>query len=253
MKTVLVLGATSAIVQQTIKHFAAQKANLILVGRKADDLKRIADDMLVRGATSATIFQNNLSTIDSAKQLFDQIPADIKHKIDLVYIGYGMLPSNEQSLIDAQIRSEAICVNLLSVIEHTLIWYHYFAAINFEENKNCCRTIAVISSVAGLRGRRTNIIYGTAKGGLNTFLSALRSKGTLSGIRVMTILPGFVDTPMTDGFKKGPLFASAESVGKTIFNAIQGSTDVLYVPWFWRIIMTTIAHIPEKIFKKLTF
>ena len=113
-------------------------------------------------------------------------------------------------------------------------------------------TIGVISSVAGLRGRKSNYIYGAAKGGLNVYLQGLRNRLTDDGVAVVTILPGFVDTPMTAHIEKGPLFASASTVGKGIHKALLAKKNVVYLPFFWQWIMLIIRLIPEPIFKKLS-
>jgi len=111
--------------------------------------------------------------------------------------------------------------------------------------------IAVISSVAGDRGRQSNYVYGAAKGAVNIFTQGLRNRLAKKGVAVVTIKPGFVDTPMTAHLPKNALFASPEYVGARIFKAIERREDVVYVPWFWFFIMTLIRHVPERIFKRL--
>jgi hypothetical protein len=124
------------------------------------------------------------------------------------------------------------------------------AAANYFENKKS-GTIVVIGSVAGDRGRQSNYIYGTAKSMLSTFLQGLRNRLHPHGVQVITVKPGFVDTPMTASFKKGALWASADSIAAGIEKAIAKKSDVVYLPGFWRFIMLIICHIPEGIFKKL--
>ncbi|HLW74578.1 MAG TPA: SDR family NAD(P)-dependent oxidoreductase, partial [Gammaproteobacteria bacterium] len=111
--------------------------------------------------------------------------------------------------------------------------------------------IAAISSVAGDRGRQSNYIYGSAKAALSAYLSGLRQRLAKSGVAVVTIKPGFVDTPMTRDFKKGTLWASPQSVARGIVRAIDRRRSVVYLPWFWWGIMLVIKHIPEGIFKRI--
>ena len=113
-------------------------------------------------------------------------------------------------------------------------------------------TIAVGSSVAGDRGRQSNYLYGTAKGAKTIFLQGLRNRLTKSGVQVLTIKPGFVDTPMTAHIEKGPLFVDPEVIAQGIMKAIKNKRDVVYLPFFWRWIMLIIKLIPEKIFKRLS-
>ncbi len=112
-------------------------------------------------------------------------------------------------------------------------------------------TVVIISSVAGDRGRKRFTAYGSAKAALNAFASGLRNHYCKQNVHVMTVKPGFVDTPMTWGMTS-KLIASRERVACAIINAMHKKKDVVYVPFFWRIIMLVIQHIPEKIFKRLS-
>jgi short-subunit dehydrogenase len=113
-------------------------------------------------------------------------------------------------------------------------------------------TLAAISSVAGDRGRQSNYVYGTAKGAVSLFLQGLRNRLSKSGVRVLTIKPGFVDTPMTADFPKGALRAKPEQIARGIERAVEKGRDIIYLPSFWRLIMLVIRAIPEGIFKRLS-
>ena len=111
--------------------------------------------------------------------------------------------------------------------------------------------IAALSSVAGDRGRQSNYLYGAAKGGLSTYLQGLRNRLHHSGVRVVTIKPGFVDTAMTYGRPGLFLVASPERVARAVYRALRGGQDVVYVPWFWRPVMFAMRGVPERLFKRL--
>ena len=113
-------------------------------------------------------------------------------------------------------------------------------------------TLAVISSVAGDRGRQSNYVYGSAKAMVDAFASGLRNRLQRHGVRVCTIKPGFVDTPMTAGFSKGLLWAQPEQVARGIVKAMDRGQPVSYQPFFWRYIMLAIKHIPERVFMRLS-
>ena len=136
-------------------------------------------------------------------------------------------------------------INLVSVVSLLTLLANYFE----KQGKGC---IAVISSVAGDRGRQSNYIYGAAKGGLTIFLQGLRNRLSKAGVCVLTIKPGFVITPMTENFKKGFLWAQPQQVAKAIVSAIRRRKNVIYVPWFWRWIMLVIRNIPENVFKRMS-
>ena len=112
-------------------------------------------------------------------------------------------------------------------------------------------TIAVISSVAGDRGRKSNYIYGASKGGLNIFLDGVRNRIDRAGVQVLTIKPGFVATPMTAHLPKNALFAEPSQVAKHIVRAIEKRKDVVYTPPFWGLIMLVVRSIPRRVFKKM--
>jgi decaprenylphospho-beta-D-erythro-pentofuranosid-2-ulose 2-reductase len=112
-------------------------------------------------------------------------------------------------------------------------------------------TLAVLSSVAGDRGRKSNYIYGASKAGLSVFVDGLRNRIDREGVRVMTIKPGPVRTAMTESMKGSEKFADVEKVAATLVKEIDKGTDVVYVPGIWRLIMTVVRAIPEQVFKKL--
>jgi short-subunit dehydrogenase len=122
------------------------------------------------------------------------------------------------------------------------------AANRFEAQRH--GTLAVISSVAGDRGRQSNYLYGSAKAAVTAFASGLRQRLTKVGVNVLTIKPGFVDTPMTRDFKKGALWATPEGIARGIVRATDRGRSVVYLPWFWLPIMLIIRHVPEFVFKR---
>jgi decaprenylphospho-beta-D-erythro-pentofuranosid-2-ulose 2-reductase len=154
-------------------------------------------------------------------------------------IAHGTLPDQGACQASFDTARREFEVNALSVLSLLTL-----AANRFEQQRS--GTIAVISSVAGERGRQSNYLYGAAKGAVSLFLQGLRNRLSKSGVQVVTILPGFVDTPMTADFPKGPLWAQPDAVARDIVRAIEGGRDVLYTPWFWRWIMLIIRTIPER-------
>ena len=127
-------------------------------------------------------------------------------------------------------------------------------AQTLEERPSTGSSIVVVSSVAGERGRKSNYVYGTAKGALSLFCQGLRNRLHQSGVHVLTVKPGFIDTPMTADIAKTPsvLWASPEKIASVMVSAFEQKKDVIYAPWFWRYILLVIKLIPESIFKKLS-
>ena len=244
MVKVLIVGATSAIAEASARAWAARGAHLFLVARGSDRLETMTADLKVRGAAS----------VDSALADFS-VPCDVValintarttlDGIDVALIAHGVLP--DQSVCEQHIPSlrAAFEINTLSVLD-------LLTALANVMQMQGHGSIAVIGSVAGDRGRQSNYVYGASKAALEVFLSGLRNRLAKHGVDVITIKPGFVDTPMTAAFKKGPLWASPESIATGILDAIDKRRDVVYLPWFWRGIMFIIRAIPERLFKRLS-
>ncbi|MDH5600997.1 MAG: SDR family oxidoreductase [Gammaproteobacteria bacterium] len=243
MSNILILGATSAIAKYTTRLFAADEHNLFLVARNKDKLASIKQDMLVRGASSVNYESLDLSDDTQHANLIQQV-TDTMESIDIVLVAYGTLGVQKESEKNYENTLKELQVNCLSVISLLTI-----LANQFEQQKS--GTIAVISSPSGDRGRQSNYVYGTAKGALTIFLQGLRNRLAKSKVHVLTVKPGFVDTPMTKDFKKGLLWVSPEVISKGIYTAIKKKREVTYLPFFWRYIMIIIKSIPEKIFKHL--
>ena len=241
---ILIIGATSAIAQETARCFARDGAELFLVGRSAEKLEAVQNDLKVRGAKRAETFVLDLSDLDRHQEMI-QAAIETLDGLDMVLVAHGTLGDQRLSQESVAKTLEEFTTNCTSVISLLTLLANYF-----EPRRRGC--IAIISSVAGDRGRRSNYVYGAAKGALTIFLQGLRSRLTQSGVAVVTIKPGFVDTPMTASLKKGLLFASSRRVGEGIYNAMKKGKEVVYLPWFWRYIMLIVRSIPEPIFKKMS-
>lgn len=240
----LILGATSAIAQETLKPFAKERADFFLVGRDKNKLAAVAGDLRTRGAGRVVEYPVDLNEVCTHQNLIDTAIVNL-NGIDTTLIAYGTLSDQEacQSSVDETLKE--LTTNCLSIISLLTILGNYY-----EKQRHGC--IAVISSVAGDRGRKSNYVYGTAKGALNIFLQGLRNRLTKANVQVITIKPGFVNTPMTKDLQKNFLFAEPEYVGKKIYRAIKRRQDILYVPGLWRLVIFVIRCIPERIFKSLS-
>lgn len=244
MKRILIIGATSAIAEQCARIWAAKGDSFHLVARNEQHVQTIAADLKVRGASEVTTYCADLNDIEKHIALLD-MAEEALGSVDIVLIAHGTLSNQKKCELSVDKTLAEIKTNALSTISLlTLI------ANRFEEKSN--GTICVISSVAGDRGRASNYVYGSAKAMVTTFLSGLRQRLNNSNIAVVTIKPGFVDTPMTSAFKKGPLWAKPNAVASKIVKAIDKKRSEIYVPVFWLLIMMVIKLIPSKLFKRIS-
>lgn len=247
MKNIVIFGATSAIAGACAREWASQGSQLFLIGRSHDKLQRLATGLIAHARPEQCIATAtaDLNDIDRHEALFAQAEAALGN-IDVVFIAHGSLPDQKACERSVNLSLHALHTNCLSVVALLTL------AANRLEAQGA-GTIAVISSVAGERGRQSNYVYGSAKGMISIYLQGLRNRLAGKGVRVLTILPGFVDTPMTAHIgNKGILWAKPGAIACGIVRAIAAGRDVVYLPWFWRWIMLVIRSIPEALFKRLS-
>jgi short-subunit dehydrogenase len=242
-KKILVLGATSGIAEATCRIWAAQGASLFLVARNQSKLESVAADLRIRGA----------AFVDTAVADLDdttQHPALLAHAInsltgmDIAYLAHGVLGDQAHAEQDFNTAAQILHTNFIAPVS-LLTWLANFCV------QRHAGTLAVLSSVAGDRGRKSNYIYGSSKAGLSAFLGGLRNRIDREGVTVLAIKPGPTKTAMTATMKGSEKFADVNKVAQTIVKAIDAKKDTLYVPFQWQPIMFVIRNIPESIFKKL--
>ncbi len=229
---VVIIGATSAIAQEVAKLYANAGASLLLVARDETKLHAVAADLRVRGASVVDTF-----VADLADRSRDAAIVAAAGAPDVVLIAHGSLPDQRavERDVDAQIAEfELNATSVIALAAH-------FANVLEANGRG---TLAVIGSVAGDRGRRSNYIYGAAKAAIHAFCEGLGGR-----VNVVLIKPGWVDTPMTSGMKKNPLFASAASVAKGIHHAIASGRGTVYVPGYWRWISLIVRMLPARFVK----
>lgn len=243
MKNILIIGATSAIAEHCARNWAAKGDAMHLVARSEQHVKAIASDLKVRGASAVTTYCLDLNDMDKHQELLS-VADDTMGSADIVLIAHGTLSNQKSCELSVEETLREIQTNAISTISLlTLI------ANRFESRES--GTICVISSVAGDRGRASNYVYGSAKAMVTAFTSGLRQRLNKSNVDVVTIKPGFVDTPMTSEFKKGFLWAKPNVVAALIVNAIDKKESEVYAPAIWRYIMAVIKLIPLFVFKKI--
>jgi short-subunit dehydrogenase len=244
MQKILIIGAASAIARETEVYFAKDHASLFLVDINEGRLEAVKGDLMVRYSTTIHTESLDVNDFPRHKAIFD-IAVSKLGGLDAVLIAHGTLPDQETVRHSPELILKEFSINCLSVMSIATIAADYF-------EKQGYGTVAVISSVAGDRGRQSNYIYGSAKGAVSIFLQGLRNRLSSGNVKILTIKPGMVDTPMTAHMPKTALFSKPSVIGKGIYEAMTKGKDVVYLPWFWKYVMCIIKSIPESIFKKLS-
>jgi NAD(P)-dependent dehydrogenase (short-subunit alcohol dehydrogenase family) len=239
---VVILGALSAMAMEIARIYAARGARLGLLGSSAERLADLSADLRVRGAGEVKMLAVDLSATTSCESIIGEF-ADEMGGIDVLILAYGILGDQARAREDLQHAAEILTTNFTSAA----LWL--LAAARRVDAKG---TIAVFSSVAGDRGRQSNYVYGSAKGGVTVFAQGMAHELAVTGPRIIVIKPGFVVTPMTAGMKRsGPLWTSAKKAARIVVSAIDRQRGpVVYVPGFWRWIMLLIRLVPAPIFHR---
>jgi short-subunit dehydrogenase len=242
-KRILVLGATSGIAEACVRLWADRGDNLYLVARNEERLTVVVADARTRGAARVDTALANLDDVERHAELLAHA-INALGGLDVALLALGVLGSQAAAEQRVDAAAQILHTNFVAPVS-LLTWLGNYTS------QRRAGTLAVLSSVAGERGRKSNYVYGSSKAGLTAFVDGLRNRIDRDGVRVMTIKPGPVKTSMTEGMKGSAKFADVEDVAETLVRAIDRGADVVYVPGIWRVIMAVIRAIPEGIFKKL--
>jgi short-subunit dehydrogenase len=242
-RRVLMLGANSAIARETAKLLARDGDRLFLVARDPNRLEIVARDLEIRSLQPVGRLVADLNEFEAHARILDEASRSMEG-LDTVILAHGVLGDQQACQASYDEAEHVLRTNLLGPVSLLTL-----VANAFEEQGS--GTIVGISSVAGDRGRQSNYVYGTSKGALNLFLAGLRNRLHARGVHVLTIKPGFVNTPMTAHLEQGLLFAEPARIARGIRRAMRRGRDVVYLPSFWRVIMGLIRLTPEVVFKRL--
>ena len=243
MKSILIVGATSGIAEATARLWAKRGDKLFLVARNGGRLEIVANDLRVRGSSKVATYVMDANAVNSHTAMLDLAQIEMGN-IDVVLIAHGSLSDQKKCQISVDLTINEINNNALSVV--ALLTE---IATRFDKlNKGA---IAVISSVAGDRGRKSNYVYGSAKGLVNKFVQGLQHRFYKSGVTVTLIKPGPTETPMTMHLKGVVSLAQVGIVARDIVRSIDRKKSLVYTPRKWQLIMLIIRSLPGFIFNRL--
>jgi decaprenylphospho-beta-D-erythro-pentofuranosid-2-ulose 2-reductase len=243
-KRIAIIGATSSIAEHCARIWAQQgSVELILVGRDQKRLEVVNADLLVRSPNTkieivVTDFIDPAAIQKTVGSLFAVSP------IDIALIAHGTLPGQQDCQNNLTLNFNTIEINGNSPVLYAEAFAQHMAKLNRG-------SIAIIGSVAGDRGRKSNYVYGAAKGLVTRYAQGLQHRFAGTRVNVTLIKPGPTNTPMTAAIKGSEKFAAPEDVAKTIISGIDSKQAVIYAPAKWQLIMMVIQHLPSFIFNKM--
>ncbi len=238
---VAIFGATSAIAAEIARVYAGRGARLFLAGRDPAKLRALVE---ARGDAVVSFREVDLTAPGAAGAAVSAAIEALGGGLDVALIAHGWLGDQLASERDVAEAERIIATNFVSVVALLVPLGNHFEAAGAGH-------IAVLSSVAGDRGRPRNYTYGASKGALNLYLQGLRTRLWARGVGVHTLKLGPVDTPMTATHEKTMLFARADRVAADIVAAIDAGRAEAYVPWYWRFIMAIVRNMPEPLMQRL--
>ncbi len=242
MSYVLIVGAKSDIAKEVARTYAKNGYNLYLAARNVTSLEDLAIDIRTRSGVEVHLKELDITEYEIHQDFYDSLE---ERPLGVVTVS-GYMAEQKEAQVEWAKSLNTINVNYTGTVSFLNI-----VANDFEKERR--GFIVGVSSVAGDRGRKANYIYGSAKAGFSAYLGGLRNRLYESGVQVLTVKPGFVNTAMTKELDlPEKLIAQPLEVAEDIFKAQQNGGNVLYTKWIWRYIMFIISHIPEFIFKKMS-
>lgn len=244
-KKIVIVGATSAIALHTARIWAQEgHKDFVLIGRDLKKLNRIETDLSARGLDNRVQIRE-VSFLDPAS--IQRLVTDIaiSGSVDVALVAHGSLSDQARAQRDLQYAQEELLINGVSAV----VFAEAFAT---QMELNGRGTIAVLGSVAGDRGRKSNYVYGAAKGLVTRYMQGLQHRFAGTEVKVVLIKPGPTETPMTASLAaSGIKMASVDDVAKGVALAIDRGQPEAYVPGKWWLIMMIIRHLPRFVFNKM--
>ncbi|MDP6928194.1 MAG: SDR family NAD(P)-dependent oxidoreductase [Planctomycetota bacterium] len=240
----IVVGASSGIGEALARKIAGEGRTVALLARRGDRLTTIATEINDQaGEERAFAFAHDVAKIDEVEPLWERIESSLG-TVDEIHLVSAVMPPVGPDEFDTAKDREMIGINVLGAIA----WGNA-AARRFSKAGH--GRIVGISSVAQDRGRVGRPVYGASKACMDHYLEALRNRLWRKGVRVMTVRPGFVETPMTEDVEGMFWLISAERAAGIILKAMRRGKAVIYVPARWRLMMFVVRSIPSFLFRKL--
>jgi short-subunit dehydrogenase len=242
----VIVGASSGIGAAIARKLAQEGYKLALLARRKDMLAALCEEInQLCGERRAVAYQHDVTDYEEIPTLFQKILQDLQN-IDIFVYNSGVMYTVGPSEYDFEKDLSTMEVNLMGA----MAWLGQAAVLLERMGQG---HLVGISSVAGDRGRVGNPPYHTAKAAISTYLESLRNRLARSGVHVLTVKPGYVQTAMMEQIKGKLPVSTPQKVADSIWRAIRRRRQVIYTPWWWRYIMLVVQHIPSFIFRRMSF
>ena len=242
MKYVLIIGAKSELGMELASLYAKNNYNLYLAGRSIEKIRPQSEILEKQNNNKVTLCELDVTDINSHKDFYNSLK--IK-PIGIVYVA-GYCPDQNKALLNWKETSNAININYVGALSLLNL-----AVVEFQDSQK--GFIVGITSVAGLRGRGKNYIYGSTKAAFIAYLNGLRNSLTKFNVNVLTVIPGFIKTKKSIQTNlPGILFTTPKDLATRIFDSQQANRSIIYSAFIWRVIMLIIKLIPDFIFKRMS-
>lgn len=248
--TVLVLGGRSEIGLAVAERLAGREAStVVLAARRSGELEVERERLRRAGATTVDVIEFDADDLASHRTTIDDVTA--RHgPIDTVVVAFGILGDQARAETDAAHAAAVVHTDYVAQV-HVLTELATTLRSQAAESQRG-GTLVVYSSVAGVRVRRANYVYGSAKAGLDGFASGLADALHGSGVRLLLVRPGFVIGRMTEGMSPAPLSSTPEQVADATVAALRkGRGGDVWVPGTLRVLFAVLRLLPRPIWRRM--
>lgn len=245
VQSILVLGGGSDIGKALVTRLARGRCRtVVLAGRPEDDMEIVADAARAAGATTVELVHWEATDFASHDKVIGEI-FERFGDIDLVYAPAGILGSQESFDADPTFAAVAVDINFTGLVSSCIAVANRFRTQGHG-------VLVLMSSVAGVRARRDNYVYGASKAGLDAFAQGLGDALQGTGASVIVVRPGFVHTKMTQGMDAAPFSTTPEKVAEAIAGALSSGAETIWVPGILKFVFLAFRHMPRRVWRRVS-
>ncbi|MDO8448352.1 MAG: SDR family oxidoreductase [Rhodoferax sp.] len=243
-QSVFITGASSGLGRQMAIEFSRRGYRLALTARRLDALQELKAELERNGGGEVFVADLDVTDDASVTRVFAETRA-LMGSLDIVVANAGIGHHGYIGKLPFAKVRETVNTNVtgfMATVEAAM--YH------FREQGH--GHLVGISSVAAFRGMPAGGVYGASKAAVTTYLESLRAETHTSPIRITTLSPGFIDTPLNRGAKSRPFVIPVEKGGKLLVDLIEKKVERATVPrWPWAVVARLMAIVPTGVIAKL--